>query len=91
MNDSINRQAVFNTVTEYRNQLREIFGDENELIRTVDIVKHRLIALPSAQPEIIHCEECVYRKDNFMGDWCTCWCGWTSLDGYCHKGANKDE
>lgn len=48
-------------------------------------------ALPSAQPEIIHCEECVYRKDNFMGDWCTCWCGWTSLDGHCHKGANKDE
>ena len=47
--------------------------------------------LPSAQPEIIHCEECAYRKDNFMGDWCTCWCGWTSLDGHCHKGANKDE
>lgn len=49
--DTISRQAVFNTVTEYRNQLSEIFGDENELIRVVDIVKHRLIALPSAQTE----------------------------------------
>ena len=52
---------------------------------------YALTQLPSAQPEIIHCEECAYRKDNFMGDWCTCWCGWTSLDGHCHKGANKDE
>lgn len=50
--DTISRQAAFNTVTEYRNQLREIFGDENELIRVVDIVKHRLIALPSTQPEV---------------------------------------
>ena len=49
--DLVSRQAVFNTVTEYRNQLSEIFGDENELIRVVDIVKHRLIALPSAQTE----------------------------------------
>lgn len=51
MDDLISRQAVFNTVTEYRDQLCEIFGDENELIRVVDIVKHRLIALPSIQPE----------------------------------------
>ena len=51
----------------------------------------RLLSLPSVQPDIIHCEECKYRKDNFMGDWCTCWCGWTSLDGHCHKGVNKDE
>ena len=65
MNDSISRQAVFNTVTEYRNQLREIFGDENELIRTVDIVKHRLIALPSVQPEIIHCKDCKHYNAGF--------------------------
>ena len=52
MDDLISRQAVFNTVTEYRDQLCEIFGDENELIRVVDITKHRLIALPSARSDI---------------------------------------
>ena len=52
MSDLISRAAVFNTVTEYRDQLCEIFGDENELIRVVDIVRCRLIALPSAQPDL---------------------------------------
>ena len=52
MDDLISRQTVFDTITEYRNQLRDIFGEENELIRVVDIVKHRLIALPSAPPDV---------------------------------------
>lgn len=51
MDDLISRPAAFNTVTEYRDQLCEIFGDENEMIRVVDIVKHRLIALPSVQSD----------------------------------------
>lgn len=50
--DVISRQAMFETVTEYEKQLREIYGDENELVETVKILKHRLlIELPSVQPE----------------------------------------
>ena len=69
--DVINRQAVFNTVTEYRDQLCEIFGDENELIRIVDIVKHRLIALPPAQPDWNnHTVACMLAE--LFGDDCAC-------------------
>lgn len=49
--DLISRQAMFETAAEYEKQLREIYGDENELVETVKILKHRLIALPTAQPE----------------------------------------
>ena len=51
MDDTISRQAVFDTAAEYEKQLREIYGDENELVETVKILKHRLIALPSVQPQ----------------------------------------
>lgn len=49
--DAVSRQAIFDTAAEYERQLCEILGDENELIEVVKILKHRLIALPSAQPE----------------------------------------
>ena len=42
---------MFDTAAEYEKQLREILGDENELVEVVKILKHRLIALPSVQPE----------------------------------------
>lgn len=64
--DAVSRQTIFDTAAEYEKQLCEILGDENELVEVVDILKHRLIALPwlialpSAQPEIIHCKECKY-------------------------------
>ena len=49
--DTISRQAAIDTATEYEKQLCEILGDENELAETVKILKHRIIALPPAQPE----------------------------------------
>lgn len=60
--DTISRTAAIDTVTEYENLLREIFGDETELAEIVKIVKHRIIALPSSQPEIIKCKDCKYYK-----------------------------
>lgn len=83
MSDTIDRQAAIDTTWEEPHY--------TDPLNVLTEVRDRIKALPPAQPEIIHCEECTYRKDNFMGDWCTCWCGWTSLDGYYHKGANKDE
>ena len=38
--------------------MREILGDENELAETVKILKHRIIALQPAQPEIVRCRDC---------------------------------
>ena len=49
--DCIDRQAAIDTAAEYEKQLREILGDENELVEVAKILKHRLIALPSAHPE----------------------------------------
>jgi len=52
INDCVSRQVMFEMVAEYEKQLREIYGDENELVETVKILKHRLlIELPSVQPE----------------------------------------
>lgn len=51
MNDLIDRQGAIDTAAEYEKQLCEILGDENELVEVVKILKHRLISLPSAQPE----------------------------------------
>ena len=50
--DAVSRKKMFDTVAEYEKQLCEILGDENELVETVKILKHRLIALPSVQPDI---------------------------------------
>ena len=83
--DTISRQAAIDAV------LDRMDVEKHGRDAKPEEIQWTLEKLPSAQPEIVHCEECAYRKDNFMGDWCTCWCGWTSLDGYCHKGANKDE
>ena len=58
MHDLVSRQAMLDIVAEYEKQLCEILGDENELVETVKILKHRLIALPSAQPDIISCRDC---------------------------------
>ena len=62
--DTISRQAAIDTVTEYEKLLREILGDKNELAEVVKNVKHRIIALPSAQPEIMRCKDCVH-SDTF--------------------------
>lgn len=66
MDDLISRQAAIDDVTEYEKLLRKILGDKNELAETVKIVKHRIIALPSAQPEIIRCKDCKWKQ----GAWC---------------------
>lgn len=58
INDCVSRQAMFETVAEYEKELRKILGDENGLVEVVKILKHRLIALPSAQPLVIHCTDC---------------------------------
>lgn len=49
--DAVSRQAIIDTAAEYEKQLCEILGDENELVKVVKILKHRLIALPFTQPE----------------------------------------
>ena len=95
--DAVSRKKMFKTITEYRNQLCEIFGDESGFVNTVDIVKHRLIALPSAQPEqktgrwIIRegisdaqCSECkMYFKDVYDMDNSDafCRCCGTKMEG----------
>ena len=66
--DCISRQAAIETAAEYENELCEILGDENELVEVVKILKHRLIALPSAQPETheerteTHACDCINRQ-----------------------------
>lgn len=71
MDRLISLQAAIDTAAEYEKELREILGDENELVEVVKILKHRLIALPSVQPE--PCEDAISRADAIR-----------VASGYCH-------
>ncbi len=52
--DLISRQAAIDAMSE---ALKRVFSEHRQ------IAEKCLNALPSAQPEIIHCEECMYRNN----------------------------
>ena len=78
--DTISRQAAIDAVSDACFELRGVFG------RCEDALK----ALPSAQPEIIHCENCKHWKNNHL---CECLSRYgtfeTPKDFYCGYGKEK--
>ena len=56
--DLISRQAAINKLNERHRKLIYCFGFENDMVKIMDIAKSIVIAMPSAQPEIIHCRDC---------------------------------
>ena len=86
-NDSISRQAAIDALgaepmayTEYEQGLHDEWIDAKENIQ----------ALPSAQPEIIHCESCEHWKNEHI---CECLSRYgtfeTPKDFYCGYGKEK--
>ena len=63
--DLIDRQAAIDKINERQRKLIYCFGFENDVVKTVDIVKSIITAIPSAQPEIIRCRDCKHYNAGF--------------------------
>ena len=63
MSDLISRKATIDKINEQQRKMIYCFGFENELVRIMDIAEKIVIAMPSAQPEIIRCKECRWGRE----------------------------
>ena len=105
MNDSINRQQALDTI---RN-IRAITGTFDDKILLIDKAEAqtKLMMLPSAEPEIIHCKNCKHRESNdcpmYYEEWIEIDEGdgyfdtdniihdWTTDEGFCHCAELRSE
>ena len=66
MSDLISRQAAIDAIEEYADRLQMVNWKENPnvpyKVHSLNWCINTIRDLPSAQPEIVHCEECVYRR-----------------------------
>lgn len=60
----INKQAAINKINERQRELIYCFGFDNDMVKIMDIAKSIVIAMPSAQSELIRCKDCMYYIDN---------------------------
>ena len=92
MQDLISRQAAIEAL----NGEIEITGRTNaEAVKGyVRLVKDRLERLPSAQPEITRCKDCIYFTPEKSGEhWNVCrfYDAPKTADGYCNDAERKEE
>ena len=82
MSDLIDRQDAIDALTEYGNG-RAVYIGVEEAVRRIE-------QLPSAQPEIIRCNDCKFREND---DFCTGRGFPYQLvpdDGFCDKGEREE-
>lgn len=89
MDDLISRQAAIEAL----DGEIEITGRTNaEAVKGyVRLVKDRLERLPSAQPEIIRCKDCVWNREK---EWVDCYMSGMhgrNINNFCSRGERKDE
>lgn len=60
--DAVSREAVLSMIDTYMNKSVEL-----HYLPTSDGIKKLISILPSAQPEIIHCKDCVYQTESWSG------------------------
>lgn len=60
MDDLISRQAAIDAITQYLGRIKRDFKQWEGTARII------LDHVPSAQPEIIHCKDCVHHIDGFF-------------------------
>ena len=87
MNDLISRQAAIDAVNRFS------LG-ETDAVRLSMKVSDYLNRLPSAQPEIIRCKDCIYFTPEKSGEhWNVCrfYDAPKTADGYCNDAERKEE
>ena len=105
MNDPIERQAAIDAIefgityakaiNKETGEVKELFQASNdELRKAADRIKQ----LPSAQPEIIHCENCKnwqtgwWNRDWGLGyHWCSCVDGIRRSDWFCADAERRED
>ena len=84
MNDLISRQAAIEAIEEYEDRLQIVNWVENPgvpyKVHALNWAANTIRDLPSAEPEIIRCEDCKWHMDNFCGNFNVI--GFKD-DGYC--------
>lgn len=88
MRDLISRQAAIDAICEHGT------GLERRGITVLAVVDHKQITvdlletLPSAQPEIIRCKDCVHADEYYHCDYMTTW---NDADCFCYYAERKKE
>ena len=78
--DVISRQAAIDAIDNWWMTV-----DDNR--HPIDVIK----ALPSAQPEIVRCEDCNKSREWPNGRWCSLFRASVNTDSYCSFGAKRKE
>ena len=89
MSDLIDRRAVIDKINERQRKLIYCFGFENDMVKIMDIAKSIVVAVPSAQPDIIACGDCKHWicHDRRCGYWNH---GVKPIDWCCHAERRTD-
>ena len=65
MNDLISRQAAIDEIDEWIKAFRE--NGHKESAADACLIQDGIIQLPSAQPEIVRCKDCIYQTKSWSG------------------------
>lgn len=79
--DAISRQAVMWMLTNLSYNQCKTQGEAD----VIDTAKTMIMTMPSAQPDVVHCRECVHADKHFHCTYMNTW----NPDGYCHCGKRK--
>ena len=102
MNDLISKQAIIDRINKRQRKLIYCFGFENDMVKTMDIAKSIITAMPSAQPDIIRCKDCIYGylyidiQNGVTDSWIECRNPEglnrdVSVDGYCSASIRRSD
>ena len=88
---TISRQAVIDKINERQRKLIYCFGFENDMVKTMDIAKSIVLAIPPAQSDIIYCEDCKNSEERGCALFCRFWTIYTAHKGFCFKSERREE
>ena len=94
MADLVKRQDVKKTITEYLSDCYRCSRRKDKTIleaMSIDI-EAVIASLPSAQPDIVYCKECIYHRDSGQ---CEGWSRYGNIttkdDGFCAWGERLED
>lgn len=94
MKDLIYRQDAINAIITEGRTVDSRYLESERILHESDAVE-AISMLPSAEPEIIRCEDCKWCEEHYDTDgnapyWiCKNWDGGTDADGFCHEAERK--
>ena len=94
MDDLISRQAAIDAIHEVK-QPNDLFYRENHELVTVGYVERKLLAVPTAEPQIVRCKDCRYACIDPERESDEIYCSendfWRDDDFYCGFAERKED